>query len=121
MKSSAFSHAIVALADVVCPEWARRTNAVREGCTNGLRCPGVREVTREFMGKPLTYRVGADATHYATYRYVTGRHGRITRRDLFLCDPCAAAFARKHLTAQKPSLDATGTAGAQPPSENTHG
>jgi hypothetical protein len=62
-------------------------------CTNGLRCPGMHVVETQSFG---TSRVGGTVTHRATYRYITGRAGRVGERELFLCDSCAAKFATRH-------------------------
>jgi hypothetical protein len=50
---------------------------------SGGRCAGARDCF-----EPLAF--------YASYRYVTGRAGRTTRRDLYLCRKHGEHFAAKH-------------------------
>lgn len=67
-------------------------------CTNGKRCPGrvERKMVYEWNNTEHWYWDGAPALYTASYRYVTGRAGRTTYRDLRYCQPCAEKFVAKH-------------------------
>lgn len=73
---------------------ARRT-ASEMTCGNGKRCPGK---SRRDLGGPRWYTVGGTpVTHVASYRYITGRAGRVSTHERYLCAPCAAQWIAKHL------------------------
>lgn len=63
-------------------------------CSSGLRCPEKRVRYSELNRKDLL--LGGDPIYYASYRYVTGRSGRTTQRDLYLCKSCGEKFAKKN-------------------------
>ena len=63
-------------------------------CSSGLRCPEKRVRWSELNKKDLL--LGGDPVFWASYWYVTGRMGRTTLRDLYLCQTCGVKFADKH-------------------------
>lgn len=95
----AYGHAIYAGTD---PEVLEACVEVAgKHCTNGVRCPGVQEITRIWRGadgitRTTRHRAGADATHYALYWYRAGRDKRPSRRDIYYCPACAGRWAAAH-------------------------
>lgn len=63
-------------------------------CSSGLRCPEKRVRYSELNREDLL--LGGDPIYHASYRYVTGRSGRTTNRDLYLCKSCGEKFAKKN-------------------------
>jgi hypothetical protein len=48
------------------------------------------------LGGKCTGKCQEPATHSATYKFVTGRSGRVGERTIYKCTPHAEAFAAKH-------------------------
>lgn len=89
--SSGFDHALRALSDEERAVEAARNARMRE---DAIRL-GSAWLAR--IGLCCTRGCRGPATHEGTYRYVTGRAGRVSVARRLLCDTHAASFRAKYL------------------------
>lgn len=87
--SSAFGHAIV-----VSERPAKRVLATPPAPTDGREVPW-RTPPREIWRPGCAY-CDQEPRYVASYRYVTGRKGRVTSRVQSLCEEHGRRFAEKH-------------------------
>lgn len=95
MPDKSWGHQMLPLAEARVAGWRCAPE-----CSSGKRCPQRWKKHYEHLGYVWE---GGPTTHIATYRYVTGRAGRISSREVALCSLCAARWAAKHPSPEKVS------------------